>query len=165
MPGKVAVIYASRRGGTRLFVERLQQELGAAQCELYDLKENPSPVIDSSAIRVVGGPVYAGNMLEEVKKYCESQQQALLQSRLALFMCGMNEPAFAEQLKNAFPEPLQQHAFCVQAVGGAFDFDKLNWFERFLVKRISGVRKSTVHYLEDNIGALVGAVKAEMTQP
>ncbi len=165
MPKKVAIIYASRRGGTQLFVERLQKELGADHCELFDLKANPSPDIAPGTIRVLGGPVYAGNMLEDVKKYCESHEQALLQCRLALFMCGMNEPAFAEQLKNAFPEKLQQHAFCVKAVGGAFNFERLNWFERFLVKRISGVKKSTVHYLEDNIEVLVSAVKAEMNRP
>jgi len=119
------------------------------------LEDNSKPSLEKYNIIVLGGPIYAGKLLASVQKYISENAPLLLTKPLAIFTCGMNAPDYDLQLANAFPENLKKHSFFKGTLGGEYDFDKLNWFERFLVKSISGVKISSKHYKIEEIDRLV----------
>jgi len=156
---RIAIVYSSRRGGTADLVSRIQNEVNPQNCDLINLESNPSPDLSAYAATVVGGPIYASNLHQPVDKFCKSNEKALLQKPLALFTCGMNEPEYQQQLESAFSETLRNHAENLFWLGGEFNFEKLNWIERFLVKRITGTKASVKNYKDHNIATLVLQMK------
>jgi len=156
---RIAIVYSSRRGGTEALVSRIQNEVDPQNCDLINLESNPSPDLSAYSATVVGGPVYASNVHLPVKNFCELHEKELLQKPLALFTCGMNEPEYHKQLEGAFSDTMQSHSTISLALGGEFNFEKLNWIERFLVKRITGTKASVKNYKDHNIATLVLQMK------
>ncbi len=66
----------------------------------------------------------------------------LLQKQIGLFLCCLNEKEFEQSMANAYPEILRKHAFDVELMGGEYKMDKMNFIERYLVKKIVGVTQS-----------------------
>ncbi len=46
------------------------------------------------------------------------------------------------QFENAYNENLRDHAIATSLFGGEFVFERMNWFERSVVKKVAGVSKS-----------------------
>ncbi|EHP50045.1 hypothetical protein HMPREF9449_00634 [Odoribacter laneus YIT 12061] len=63
----------------------------------------------------------------------------------------MNEKQELEEMNNAFPEYLQKLAIPTAILGGEFHFDKMNFIERFLVKKIAKVNSSVSRLRYDAI--------------
>ncbi|MDO9554151.1 flavodoxin domain-containing protein [Rhodonellum sp.] len=155
---KTLLIFGSKTGGTTKIVKTIQKKIGMENCDLVDLNDNPKPSLEKYNIIVIGGPIYAGKLLASVQKYISENSRELLTKPLALFTCGMNEPNYQSQLENAFPENLKSHSFYRGTLGGEYDFEKLNWFERFMVKSISGTKTSMQHYKMEEIDRLVNQI-------
>lgn len=143
---KNAIIFASKKGGTEKVSKWIQNKLGTENSVLIDLVKDHEPDLNPYETCIIGGPVYAGNLYEPVKKFLDQNSSKLIEKRIGLFICGMNEAKKDAQLERAFPEALRHHAIATAYLGGEFDFKKLNWFERFLVKRITGTRASVEDY-------------------
>jgi menaquinone-dependent protoporphyrinogen IX oxidase len=65
----------------------------------------------------------------------------LLERRLTIVLCAMNQPEYETMLETNFDDEIRQHASIVHA-GGAYDFQSLSWLERFAVKVIAKVKTS-----------------------
>ncbi len=152
---KYAILFASKKGGTRKVSEWINEKLGTENSVLIDLGNNQEPDLNAYDTIIIGGPIYAGNLYEPVKKYLDQNSSKLIEKHLGLFICGMNEAEEDAQLERAFPESLRHYAVAMAYLGGEFDFKKLNWFERFLVKRITGTRASVENYKKEAIDEFV----------
>jgi menaquinone-dependent protoporphyrinogen oxidase len=96
-----------------------------------------------------------------MQRFCKNNIETLKQKRLALFVCGM-EPDSAKQqqeLSNAYPQELHEHAVSTCFAGGEFLFEKMNFFERAVIKRIAKTNKSVSQIKEDEIDRLVMGIK------
>lgn len=146
---KTAIIYATTHGTAEKVAQRIQAELGVSSSQLFNLKA--SKIIDLSQFEqvVIGGSIHAGQVQSRVRDFCKRNMVDLLQKRVALFICAMNEPEFETEFKSAFPELLRKHAISCKVVGGEFLLEKMNFIERFIVKKVSGVSQ-TVSKIEEN---------------
>jgi menaquinone-dependent protoporphyrinogen oxidase len=152
---QTSVIFATSHGTTQKVTEKIREHIGETNCAIYNLKDNPSIDLSNYQRVIIGGSIYAGTMQKKVKEFCNANIEKLIEKRLGLFICGMNEPAFEEELKNAFPEKLLEHASSKKAVGGEFVMEKLNFFEKLIVKKVSGVKESVSKLDFDKIRQLV----------
>jgi menaquinone-dependent protoporphyrinogen oxidase len=59
------------------------------------------------------------------------------------------------ELENAYPAPLFNHAVTKHFLGGEFLFEKMNFFERAIIKRIAKTDKSVSQIKDDEIEKLV----------
>ncbi|WP_194777779.1 flavodoxin domain-containing protein [Pararhodonellum marinum] len=160
---QTAIIFATRKGGTRRIVQKLKDAIDTENVDLIDLKENTDPDLAPYQAVILGGPVYAGKLFPPVYDFAVAHEQSLMNKKLGLFLCGMNEPEFDAQMERSFSENLRNRAVSRQILGGEFDFSKLNWIERFLIKRITGIKKTTQKYRQDCIDKLVDAFKVNDT--
>ena len=101
----------------------------------------------------------AGQMQGKVKSFCKKNLVDLLQKRVGLYMVGMNEPEFEAEFNNGFPELLRKHAITSKCVGGEFLFEKMNFFEKLIVKKVSGIDKSISKIDENKVKELVNDLK------
>ncbi|MFY9151093.1 MAG: flavodoxin domain-containing protein [Prolixibacteraceae bacterium] len=139
---KTIIIYTTNHGCTEKAVAELSQKLSGDVLRV-DLRDNPSPSIAEFDRVIIGGSIHAGKIQKIVWDFCVSSLDQIQKKEVGLFICCMYEPEIArEEIKNAFPEELHQMAKTEAIFGGEFNFDKMNFMEKMLVKKIANVHES-----------------------
>jgi len=95
-----------------------------------------------------------------MRRFCEKNQAALLQKPLALFLSCLNPKEFAQSMEGAYPLALREHAFAFELTGGEYIVERMNFIERFLIKRIVHVTSSQSHIDEFSIQRLIYVIQA-----
>ncbi|MCL2413858.1 MAG: flavodoxin domain-containing protein [Bacteroidales bacterium] len=149
---KTAIVYASKYGTAEKVAGMIAEKLkDTNEIELFSLKKSPNPDISQFEMVILGTSIYAGSASKKMKNFCRTNEQILLQKKLGLFVCGM-EPTKEKQekeLQDAYPEVLHKNAIATGFLGGAFLFEKMNFFERFIIKKIAKTTTS-VHQINEN---------------
>lgn len=152
---KTAILYATCHGTSRKVAEMLSDKLQIDKTDVYDLKNQKNFDINLYDTIVIGGSIHAGKIQSVIKKFCSENENILLQKRLGLYLCGMNEAGYEKQLNDAYSEKLRSKAMFKINVGGEFLIDKMNFFERFIVKKVSKVTENTSKLDEQKIDEMV----------
>lgn len=136
---KTAIFYASSHGTTAKTADLIAQKLTNSQTQVFNLKKLKSADLSNFDTVIIGGSIHAGNIQNVVKKFCEKNMVELLGKRIALYLCCMNEPEQNSQFENAFPELLRNKAISKKVIGGEFLFDKMNFLEKAIVRKVSKI--------------------------
>ena len=156
---KTLIAYASTHGTTGKVAQRIAEMLNDPNVEIVNLKqETPADLSPFDRI-IVGGSIHAGQVQGRVKQFCEKNMLSLLEKPLGLYLCGMNEPEYQAQFERAFPELLRRHAKSTRTMGGEFLIDRMNFFQRLVVKKISGVHETVSKMDEEALQAFVAEME------
>lgn len=152
---KTAILYATCHGTSRKVAEMLSDKLQIDKTDVYDLKNQKNFDINLYDTIVIGGSIHAGKIQSVIKKFCNDNENIILQKQFGLFLCGMNEAGYEKQINDAYSEKLRSKAMFKINVGGEFLIDKMNFFERFIVKKVSKVTENTSKLDEQKIDEMV----------
>ncbi|MDR0713253.1 MAG: flavodoxin domain-containing protein [Bacteroidales bacterium] len=158
---KTAIIYTSKHGTTEKVAQMIAERLTGNQVSIIDLKKEKCPDVNSFEGIILGTSIYASAPSKTMQCFCKENIEALKQKRLALFVCGM-EPDSAKQqqeLAKAYPQELYEYAVSKCFAGGEFQFEKMNFFERAIIKRIAKTDKSVSQIKKDAIDKFVIGLK------
>ncbi len=144
---KTVIVYATSHGTTEKVANIIASKLG--NTTLINLEKGGHIDLTQYQQVIIGGSIHAGSIQRKVREFCQRNMVQLLQMRVGLFICAMNEPEFDNELKMSFPELLSNHALSKKVVGGEFIIEKMNFIEKFLVKKISGVSQ-TISKIDEN---------------
>ncbi len=148
---KTIIIFATSHGCTKKAVAELAQKL-SGEIETVNLNENPLPSVIGFERVIIGGSIHAGQIQKKVRAFCNSNLEILKSREIGLFICCMYEPEVArEEIRNAFPEELHQMAKTEAIFGGEFNFDKMNFMEKLLVRKVAHVNESVSKIDHDSI--------------
>jgi len=140
---KTLITYCTTHGCTESVVSEIAEHLGE-KVSLCNLKKEEVPTISNFDRVIIGGSIHAGKIQKKVKDFCKNHEEALLQTELGLFICCMEEGEKAnEELWEAYPESLLQHAKATACLGGEFNFERMNFLEKMIVKKVAKVENST----------------------
>ncbi|QGY43856.1 flavodoxin [Maribellus comscasis] len=140
---KTLITYSTSHGCTENTAMELKEHLGG-EVQLANLKDNPNPELEKFDRIIIGGSIHAGQIQKRVKDFCAKNMDELKTKELGLFICCMEEGESAQkQLRTAFPEELHEVAKSTAIFGGEFDFEKMNFFEKMVVKKVAKVKAST----------------------
>ncbi len=145
------IVYASKYGCTERCAKLLSKELND-KVDLINL--NNIKVIDFSKYDkvIIGGSIYIGRIQKEVTEFCAKNLDRLKEKRIGLFICGMQEGEMINtELNQNFPSELLKIAEVKSHFGGEFIFNKMNFMEKLIVKKISKLTSDKSNILEDNI--------------
>ncbi len=129
----------------------MQQLLGEKNTSVINIQKNKNIDLSKFDRVIIGGSIHAGMIQKKIKDFCNNHLEELLQKSLGLFYCGMNEPEYDSQMEKAFPQALRNHAKSKQVIGGEFLFEKMNFFQKLIVKKISGIKESVSKIDDDKI--------------
>jgi menaquinone-dependent protoporphyrinogen oxidase len=154
---RTAIIYTSKHGTTAKVAQMIAERLTDNQVAIIDLKKVKCPGLNSFDEIILGTSIYAGTSPKTMQRFCKENIEALKQKRLALFVCGMepDETKQQQELANAYPQELVRQAVSICFAGGEFLFEKMNFFERAIIKRIAKTNKSVSQIKKDNIDKFV----------
>ena len=137
------VVFATKHGCTESVVKDLAG-LMEGSVETINLTRDESPDPGNFDSVVVGGSIHAGKVQSVVRKFCLMHTRTLLEKKLGLFPCHMETGEKArKQMKASYPESLRTHANSLGLLGGRFDFSRMNFLERSIVRKVSGVTGTT----------------------
>jgi len=156
---KTAIIFRSKHGTTETVSRTMAQKLSTDEVTLIDLKKYPKPNLQDFGRIVVGGSIHAGAVQKQVKNFCTAHLNDLQQKEVGLFICCMDRELQEKEFENAFPDELKTHAKATGIMGGEFVFERMNFLERFIVKKISKTDHSVSDINEEAIDAFVSRLQ------
>ena len=155
---KNLIVYSSKHGGTETIARKISSLL-KDKSDLYNLNEKQKINLDEYQNIILGGSIYAGRLRKDLISFSEKNLQKLLTKNTALFISCMRDGEIAqEQIKNNYPEELYNHSKVKDYLGGEYNFDKLNFLEKMVVKKIAGVKENRKMYLNNKISEFAAEV-------
>lgn len=140
---KTLIAYATAHGCTEKTANELKKYLDG-DIVLVNLRKSPQPDLASFERVIIGGSIHAGQIQKRVKEFCSKNIVELKNMELGLFICCMEEGQTAQkQLSEAYPDELLQNAKSIAVFGGEFDFEKMNFVQKLIVKKVARVQDST----------------------
>jgi len=140
---KTGIIYISKHGTTEKVARIIADKLNPNETELINISKDKIKDIETFDRIIIGGSIHMASVHKKTKKLCELNKNILLTKTLGLFLCCMEQGEKSiEQFENAFSEDLRKHASSTALLGYEYNLDKMNFFERALVKKISGSKES-----------------------
>ncbi|MDO9512148.1 MAG: flavodoxin domain-containing protein [Bacteroidales bacterium] len=139
---KTAIIYTSWHGTTESIAQTIAEKLGSENCQIINLKKQTKINTDNYDHVILGSSIHAGNISGKMKKFISKNTLTLLQKKLGLYICCMDPNRELIQFETAFPDILRKHASAMAILGGEFKMEKMNFFERLIVKKVSGITES-----------------------
>ncbi len=156
----ILIVYASKYGCTEKCVELLSKELNG-EVDIVDLKRIRDINISKYEKIIIGGSIYIGKIQKEVTDFCSKNLDRLKDKRIGLFICGMQEGDSANtELNQNFNPALIKIADAKECFGGEFIFDKMNFIDKFIVKKVSKVTSNKSNILEENIHKFAQAMNS-----
>ncbi len=149
---KVLIAYATRYGCTGKAACKLAEYPGEDVRVVNLVKENTEDInLNDYDVIAIGGSIYTGKIQKEVKQFCMENIDIIIQKKLGLFICCGLIDQIDEQMNNAFEERLMEHAVVKSHFGYEFNFDKMNFLSRVIVKKLARISESKSVIEEDNI--------------
>lgn len=148
---KILVIYMSSHGCAEHVATTIAHQLENHIVSMHNLKEKMLPHLASYDMVIFGGSIHAGEIQTKIKSYIAKNLELLLQKKIGLYLCCMERGENArKQFDHAYPEKLRKHAVAKALMGGEFKFEKMNFFEKNIVKKMAHV-DHTVSEIKYNV--------------
>jgi menaquinone-dependent protoporphyrinogen oxidase len=148
---KTAIIYTTSHGCTEKCVHTIANEL-ETNITIFNIETEQGLDLTNYETIIIGGSIHIGSINKKIKKFIDKNLDTLSKKKLGLFICCMYEgEKAAEQFNNAFPKELRKKSIANGFFGGEFDFDKMNFFEKAIVKKVANIEHSESKINFENI--------------
>ena len=157
---KTLIVYASKHGCAQNAAEKLAKAFGQ-DTEVNNVCNITRIDLEDFDRIIIGGSIHAGRIQGQIKNFARKNLNPLLQKQIGLFICHMeedNEKAMKELTDN-FPDPLVEHAIAKGLFGGEFDLEKMNFVEKFIIKKVAHVTESVSNVHDENIENFIATMK------
>lgn len=147
---KILIAYTTKYGAAEICAKLLAEEL-KGECDLINLKHTKDVDLSKYDKVILGGSIYAGNSQAELRAFGLEKCDELRKKPLGVYLScmGFDADSVETYFWGAFPGELLDHATAIKAFGGIFDFKKMNFFERTIIKMIG--RKEAAKNKVDNL--------------
>lgn len=132
------ILYESKKGCTKKCADYVKKEHQVD--EMYRLNDFNGNIEDYDHI-ILMTPTYIGQINKKMKEFLSKYQKALLEKKLTIVIIGMNVKEYDKMLELNLSKDILDHAEVVYG-GGAYYFEKLNFFQKAIIKKVAGVSKS-----------------------
>ncbi|MEJ6951579.1 flavodoxin domain-containing protein [Natronospora cellulosivora (SeqCode)] len=157
---KTLIVYATKYGTAESCAKKLREKLNT-EVELKNLKQEKNIDLSDYDKVIIGSSVYMGQIRKEAKKFCQENLEELKTKENAFYISCMREGEDAEnQIEVNYPKELLEKAVFSSVFGGAFNFEKMNFLEKMIIKKIAGTDQSEENILEDNIAEFAKKLNA-----
>ncbi len=145
------IAYATKHGCVEKCARMLSEKI-EGKVVLSNLKEEKDIDLSQYDKIIIGGSIYVGKIRKEVTEFCSKNLDELMEKKTGLFICGMQEEGVVEkELQDSFPKELYESAVTKEVFGGEFIFKKMNFMERFIIKKVSKVDQDLSRISEKKI--------------
>lgn len=148
---KILIAYTTKYGAAETCAKKLVEELNG-HCDLVNLKITKEVDLSKYDKVILGGSIYAGSSQPELRAFALEKCDELCKKPLGLYLScmGFDSASVEDYFCGTFSGELLDHATAIKSFGGVFDFKKMNFFERTIIKmmgRNEAAKKRTKNLL------------------
>lgn len=137
------ILFSSKKGTTEKCAKELSKKL-SGNVEILNLKKRPKIDFSKYDSVILGASYYIGQIRKDMKKFSTEHIDTLKEKRLGLFICcGAPSEEAQKELTTGYPAELIGTAVAKEAFGGEYLFENMNLFERWIIKKVAKIEKST----------------------
>ena len=149
---QVLILYGSKTGTTETCAMKIKEEMQGHDVTVVNLKKRFKGELSNYDAVIVGTPLYMGKMSHHVERFYHEYGQAILNSKLHLFVCGLARgEEGVELLKKQVPPKIFEHATQARQLGGDVHVDRLNPIYKFIMNKILAESKPELGLLDEEI--------------
>jgi menaquinone-dependent protoporphyrinogen oxidase len=153
-----AIIYTSSHGTTEKIANMIKTKIKKDDVDVIKLNLKALGDLSNYDQIIIGTSIHAGKIPRIMQKFMVTNHDILNNKKIGLYLCCMHEGQLAkDQFDNAFSPELCKHAIATGILGGEFIFEKMNFFERAIVKKIAGTKESVSKLKIDDIKKFANA--------
>jgi len=150
----------TKHSTTEKVAEMIKRGLEDEKIDLVNLGKSKVSKIDGYDTIIIGGSIHMGLIQKKIKSFCTTNKDILLSKKLGLFMCYMETDKGKEEFEQNFPVEIRNHAIARGLLGGEFIFEKMNFFEKLVVKKFANVNKSISKLKAEKITEFINNINA-----
>lgn len=158
---KAAIIYCSNHGTTEKVAGFISEKLKGDSVTMINLLKDPDPSIQEYDKIIIGGSIHFGTIQKQIKRLCSRNEELLLRKDLGLFICCMLDEQQKEEFENAFPGNLRNHSRACGIFGGELFFEKMNFLEKIIVRKVAKADSDVSHIDYEAIDRFISQLNGE----
>jgi len=145
------ILYVTQHGAAEKSAIILKEKLQDNDVDVKNLRKDTFDLKDYENI-ILGCSIHAGHVQGKMKKFIKKNEAILKKKKVGLFITCMEQGEesnqyFSKNFDESFINSLKVKAL----FGGEFNFDKMNFFEKAIIKKISGFTETVSHINENKI--------------
>lgn len=139
---KTIIAFCTNHGCAGKVAGQIADLLGP-ETTLHNLKSKKQPNLNDYDRVIIGGSIHLGKIQKKVIEFYSANMDILLRKELGIFICCMEVGEKAQQeMQDVFPKQLLNHAKATACLGGEFNFEKMNFLEKMMVRKVAKVDRS-----------------------
>lgn len=157
---KTLIVYGTNYGTTENVAKTIKSKI-SDQVEIVDIKRSPVPNLSEFNKIVIGSGVKIGMIKKELKSWMNNNCDEIISKKVFLFLCASTTKAEdIEKIWTAnYPEKILSSAITKISVGGVLDFNKMGFFDKLIIKKVTGQNESSSTLKSDEILNLVSFIE------
>lgn len=156
---KTAIFYVSKHGPTEKVAKMIGDSLSIENTTIIDLEKKEEYNLDHYNTVILGTSIHSGKIHRKMRNFITKNAWILLRKPLGLYLYCMDKSKAAEQLQQAYPNELKLHSKSCRAIGGEFNFERMGFIKKALVKKKSGSAKSISEIDSSQLDAFIKEMK------
>ncbi|WP_160720115.1 flavodoxin domain-containing protein [Isachenkonia alkalipeptolytica] len=155
---KTLIAYRTKYGTTRKAAEKIAKRL-PGEVDLLDLKEEKVSDVCIYDVILIGASVYGGNIQREVRSFFDQHREDLIVRPYGLFIAAGNTLEVERNYRVYVGKTIYDYAKIKEHIGYSYDFSKMNFFEKTIIKKVSKITEDTENLDMEGIDRIVQWVK------
>jgi menaquinone-dependent protoporphyrinogen oxidase len=152
----ILILYNSKHGAVKEVVSMMKNISG----EQIDIRELDSHISGSDIEKydslIVGGSIHMGKVQKRIIRFCKNYSHFFKEKKSGIFLCTLTDPKEAEHyIEENFPADVIKACQAIGLFGGAIHFEKMNFLEKAMMKKITHQDQSFSKIDTDRIAAFI----------
>ena len=154
------IAYSSRYGTSEKVAALLAERL-SGDVRVQNIIEEPNATWKTVDHVIVGCSIRMGTIQHEMKEWLALHEAHLLEHPLALYLCAgtPTESERIRELEEAYRESLREHAYFVEVVGSGYDFERMGFLDKAIVRMMAKQKESSLQLDDAKLNQLVEAAQ------
>ncbi|MEJ5228843.1 MAG: flavodoxin domain-containing protein [Pseudothermotoga sp.] len=155
---KTLILYDTYTGTTEKCANLLAQNLNDA--EVVNISKQKVPSLEAYDLVVLGTYVHAGKISKKIQDFCRKNLEILKTKKIGIFFCMLRgDQGIEEYTKANFSEDLLKAVKVKEYFGGELNYEKMNFFFRFILKQIEKKTKPQLGIKPERISSFAKRLK------
>ncbi|PRR81078.1 flavodoxin domain-containing protein [Clostridium vincentii] len=157
---KTLIIYGTNYGTAEGVAKTIKGKI-SDQVEMVNIKKASVPNLNDFNKIVIGSGVKIGMINKKLKSWMNNNCDEIISKKIFLFLCASTTKAEEiEKIWSAnYPEKILDNATIKICVGGVLNLDKMGFFDKLIIKKVTGQNESSSTLKIDEILNLASLIE------
>lgn len=152
------LVYSSKYGFTKEVSEYIKASVNEG-ISIFDVNNFDQSKIKEAKKIIFASSVYTGQMNKHIKELIKENKVEILNKKIVFLIVGGNEKEIKTVLSENVDEDILRNNPLLIYGGYSYNFEKLNFVYRYIVKKVAKISESKRDFREDNIKYMINELE------